>query len=390
MYEDESSDWSPVDLQTAVAAPPRRDHIEVASPRSSMDEESTAIDWQAMDREAASVAAKRAAIERAAAERSAATKFAAAAPLNAQAVRSSELMSGKHLDAAIQFASHRALAAANAELESALRTIAAGADASNTIPIRVNQLSAAMRALVEAEDFLPGSAAIQSGQSARGIAERHRTSVVRMQNREVSATDAVQVYFAFAQQSLLESVGHSRLSSEILYQLGKVCTESRGTSVVVTRAPSARATLFHETALRIDPSNYRSANELAVLLAKAGQWQQAKNYLMHSLSARQLPEAWFNLAKVHDQLGETGLAQRARHEYQLMAGQSAAPNQAAIQWVPPQQFDSAAAPSRPPTNRQRNGFPAQAMTPAPRQQQPNYTGQNSGQTNGDPPAFSWR
>ena len=70
-------------------------------------------------------------------------------------------MSGKHLDAAIQFASHRALAAANAELESALRTIAAGADASNTIPIRVNQLSAAMRALVEAEDFLPGSAAIQ-------------------------------------------------------------------------------------------------------------------------------------------------------------------------------------------------------------------------------------
>lgn len=362
-YEGESTEWRPVALQTAAPAPPRKEQVEVSQPGQS---ESTEVDWDAL--ESAKVARSQNSLQ----------DFAAApipesrpAPLNPQAVRSSEATASRHLDAATQFASHRALAAANVELDSALRTIAAGADASSKQPVHVQQLAAGMRALSEAEDFLSGSAAVQYGRSARDIAQRHRTSVVRLQDREISATDAVEIYFSFAQQSILSSVGHSKLSSELLYQLGKVYTESRGTSVVVTRAPAARATLFHETALRIDPLNYRSANELAVLLAKAGQWDRAKSYLLHSLSVKQLPEAWFNLAKVHDQLGETELGQKARHEYQLMATQPSAPTQAAIQWVAPQHFESAAAPAPPPGAYRPTGFPSQNMTQAV-SQQPSY------------------
>lgn len=372
MY-DESPDWRPVSLQTAAPAPPRREQVAVESAQSSQadafsEAASTEIDWDALDR-ASEVARAESTQRRAQVQAQRSTR----APLNPQAVRSSEATASRHLSAAAQFASHRALAAANVELESALRTLAAGADASNEKPVQVNQLGAAMRALTEAEDFLPGSAATQSGQSAREIALRHRTSVVRLQDRDIPATDAVEIYFSFAQQSILNSVGHSRLSSEILYQLGKVYTESHGTSVVVTRAPAARATLFHETALRIDPANYKSANELAVLLAKVGQWQSAKSYLLHSLSVKQLPEAWINLAKVHEHLGETGLAQRARHEYQLLAQHPTATTQAAVQWVAPQQFDAAAAPSPPPVA--PTGLPNRSMS-QPAAQQPNYQAVN--------------
>ena len=58
-------------------------------------------------------------------------------------------------------------------------------------------------------------------------------------------------------------------------------------AVIATRAHTARATLFHQTALLIDPANYRAANELGVLLAKSGQWQYARTYLLHSLTVRQ-------------------------------------------------------------------------------------------------------
>ena len=373
-----SPGWRPVALQTAAPAPSRKEQVavetlEMSARQSSQDRvfsenESTEIDWDAIER--AKEVAQAEATQRAQVQAPRPTR----APLNPQAVRSSETTASRHLSAATQFASHRALAAANAELESALRTLAAGADASSEQPMQVNQLGAAMRALSEAEDFLPGAAATQSGQSAREIARRHRTSVVRLQDRNIPATDAVEIYFSFAQQSILNSVGHSRLSSEILYQLGKVYTESSGTTVSVTRAPAARATLFHETALRIDPTNYKSANELAVLLAKAGQWHRAKSYLLHSLTIKQLPEAWFNLAKVHDQLGETGLAQRARHEYQLLAQQPATATQAAVQWVAPQQFEAAAALRPPPIA--PNGLPNRS-TRQPVAKQPNYPAYNN-------------
>lgn len=316
--------------QTASTYPARQEQVELTDEQTTSP--STAIDWEQLAEQ----------------ERRQLALQASPAPLDPQAVHSSEITATRHLEAAMQFANHRALAAANAELETALRTIAAGADSSNVTPIQVDRLASAMRALKEAEDFLPGSPTVQHGHSAKQIASRHRTEVVSKLERPVAATEAVELYFVYAQQAMLHAVGHSRLSSAVLYQLGKVYTESQGTSVVVTRAPAARATLFHETALRIDPANYLAANELAVLLAKAGQWERAKRYLLHSLSIQPLPEAWYNLAKVHDQLGEAGLAARARREYELMSGVTSAPSQAAVQWVRPEQFETAAAPVPPP------------------------------------------
>lgn len=267
-------------------------------------------------------------------------------PLNRHAVRMSEVTATKYMQAAVRFAGRRAFAAAHAELETALKTLAAGADASSVRPTHVHSVTSALLALREAEDFFPGGAAIQHGQSVREIAKRHRTIVVRDLDRDLSATEAVETYYGFAQQSLLAAVGHSHTSSDVLYQLGKLYTATTSTPVIATQAHTVRATLFHQTALVIDESNYRAANELGVLLAKSGQWQNARTYLLHSLTVQQLPEAWFNLSKVHDRLGEADLAARARYEYKLSSGSSVTPlKRPAVQWVSPQQFGSMPAPT---------------------------------------------
>jgi uncharacterized protein HemY len=99
--------------------------------------------------------------------------------------------------------------------------------------------------------------------------------------------------------------------------------------------------VFYQAALAVDPGNFLAANELGVLLARYGQWQDARRALLASLSIQPHAEGWHNLAIVHRRLGEIELARLAENERQLLVGKPGPRKPAGgpeIQWHEPQQF----------------------------------------------------
>jgi tetratricopeptide (TPR) repeat protein len=105
----------------------------------------------------------------------------------------------------------------------------------------------------------------------------------------------------------------------------------------------AKAMVYHRACLECDPANYRSANELGTLLARNGQMQEAKSMLKRSLLIRKTPEAWKNLAIVHERIGEKELAELANQEY-LINSQADISNDAPslIQWIDASNFNATA------------------------------------------------
>jgi hypothetical protein len=72
--------------------------------------------------------------------------------------------------------------------------------------------------------------------------------------------------------------------------------------------------VFYQAALMVDGRNFLAANELGVLLARFGHWEDARHVLQFGLSADSQPALWRNLATVHRHLGEHELARLAQVE----------------------------------------------------------------------------
>ena len=120
----------------------------------------------------------------------------------------------------------------------------------------------------------------------------------------------------------------------------------------------AKAVVFYQAAMLVDPDNAIAANDLAVLLARVGRYAQARELLIRA--AQQSPRAavWHNLAVVHARLGETELAELARKN-ELVSGGGIDPANAqavaamqSVKWVDPQTFANSARP-RPICRRRR-------------------------------------
>ena len=58
--------------------------------------------------------------------------------------------------------------------------------------------------------------------------------------------------------------------------------------------------------------------------------------LKSSLRIQQLPQAWQNLAVIHQRMGEANLAQLANHEYEMVSNQAPA---SVIRWAPVEEFN---------------------------------------------------
>ena len=63
-----------------------------------------------------------------------------------------------------------------------------------------------------------------------------------------------------------------------------------------------------------DPNNARAANELGVLLARDGRFEEARDWLRHSARLKSQPETWHNLAVVYGRLGQTEKSKQAERE----------------------------------------------------------------------------
>lgn len=239
-----------------------------------------------------------------------------------------------------------ALFTARAEFIQALRSIAQSLDAYYGQPDHTRLLLAALQALKEADDFAPTGAHSEAEIDVGTVFVSHRTPVLDADSAQgMPGVVAMQHYYVFAQDRLSAASGGAPAASHALFATGKIYMALADESLAAKQLSGPKAMVFHQAALTVDPHNYAAANELGVLLARFGQMEKARSVLQHSASIRPLPETWHNLSVVHQRLGEQGLADLARIEWQratqLTQGTGQTPRAAgntAVTWVDRQTF----------------------------------------------------
>jgi tetratricopeptide (TPR) repeat protein len=82
---------------------------------------------------------------------------------------------------------------------------------------------------------------------------------------------------------------------------------------------SPKAIALQQAAVLVDPKNYMAANELGVLLARYGAWEDARLLFQHSLAISPRPETWRNLATACEKLGAKQEADRAHRQHERLA-----------------------------------------------------------------------
>lgn len=253
---------------------------------------------------------------------------------------------------------------ARADFIKAMRMIAQAHDAVQGGSYHTNKLSAGLQALREAEDFSQDQATRWNERFEVSIvASGHGTPVVRQMSKletaKLTPWAAQREYYMFAQQQLSESGAGDAVSSLALFSLGKLYIAG-GTAGDGELLNNARAMVYFQSALKVDPRNYAAANELGVLLARLGQLPDARSVLRHAVKVNpRYAATWGNLATVHDRMGEVDMARRARNEFQLAS--TARPAESigaseAIRWVEPEEFSR--------TNNESPQRRAAARTPA--------------------------
>jgi tetratricopeptide (TPR) repeat protein len=249
----------------------------------------------------------------------------------------------RHVLAGFDLAGRRAYFSAKREFEQALRITAASFDAQLDSPQHVTLLSDGLVALEEADDFFVDDPRSAGQLQLRNIVVTHRTPLMKDEPaEEMAALEAMQTYYAYAQTQIVTALHHDPLAAEALYGLGKTYAALAADGDRLGRLHGAKALLMHQCALRVAPEHALAANELGVLLARFGRYEDARQVLLQSPPERRIPETWHNLAVVFEHLGERDLAEDAYRRCKLaMQAQdaqeqqrlAAAPASDGVQWV---------------------------------------------------------
>jgi tetratricopeptide (TPR) repeat protein len=214
----------------------------------------------------------------------------------------------------LELAGRGAYFAARAEFLGALRLVAEGQDAERRTKFHGRALAAALIAIKEAEDFLPGGSRAEADVDLSGIIAAHTTPALKDNAEQVTSLAALRCYLTFAQEQLAVAAGREVAGSMTLHAMGKLHSawaQKKGTPVV---ASESKAVVFYQAALLVYPRNYMAANDLGVLWAQCGHYADARVMLEQSLALRQQSTGWQNLTVVYRQLGQTALAARAAQQ----------------------------------------------------------------------------
>lgn len=237
--------------------------------------------------------------------------------------------------------------AARAELIKALRVITQALDVERRDGQHTRALGQALRAFREAADFLPRGSQLEAELSVRQVVSGHRTPVLKDEQLDhVGPIAAQQRYLEYAQRQLVIAGGSLPVASRTMHSLAKVCEVLDRAKLETQTLYLPQAVALHQAALMVDPRNHRAANELAVLLARFGQLEDARRVLLHAISVHAEPVMWHNLSVVHERLGESDLAQRARREAEGMAAREQHGDQGSVEsvrWVDAKTFSAAGA-----------------------------------------------
>ncbi|MDP6445537.1 MAG: tetratricopeptide repeat protein [Pirellulaceae bacterium] len=250
-------------------------------------------------------------------------------------------------------AEKQAVFAAKSNFERSLNMIAQALDTIDR-GVRRDRLDASMTAFKEAGDLYAYSQSRRPPQLSHVVLV-HDTPVLKQiaDLDRLSYPEALQMYFTFAQQQLVDALGESRQASSALYSLGKLHKGMASQPSPRDNLHGPKAMAFHQAALMIDPDHHLAANELAVLLAGYGEYEPAKQILIQSLSAQPTVAGWHNLAHVHERLQEFDLARLA--DYERQAAEQDRQRQPApfasrdehgyVRWVDTEEFAQTAGPA---------------------------------------------
>lgn len=236
---------------------------------------------------------------------------------------------------AFDLGSRGAAYSARTEFIKALELVAQALDADEGRTTHSEALEAGLRALHEAEDFVPRDAELNVRWDLTHLVASHRTPVLKSKDtHQISLTAALQIYYAYATELLAHSGGHEQTASIALYGWARVEAMSPGGSSQADPLCGAKAIALHHAALLVDEQNYLAANELGVLLARYGQMYEAKDVFDHSLAIAPRAETWRNLALVHQSLGDREAAEEAFRRGQALADVAATSGRnGMVRWV---------------------------------------------------------
>ena len=230
---------------------------------------------------------------------------------------------------------------ARQEFLSAMQLISAANDKISGDNRHTKALRFAMLSMKEASDFSVASSEQQIQMDVASVVESHRSKVLTAaQAANLSPIQAMNRYFASAQEQLDLAGGRNVVSAEVFYCMGKLQTVLSRSQKVLGPYETANSVVYHQAALLCDNQHHRSANELGVLLARSGRLEQAKLLFERSLISQPTVRTWQNLAEAHRRLGEVEFANQAVNEVQMLASGQLPATQSIIQWKPIDQFNA--------------------------------------------------
>ena len=209
---------------------------------------------------------------------------------------------------AFKLGERRAYYSAQADFHRALRAVAQAFDAETSSEEYTNALARGMRALEEAEDFQATTTRLDRTQTPREVAAAHRTDLLRHVEQDLTALEALQLYFTYAERQLAMAGGAEPVAAEAWYGLAKLLPELNVSGDNAVWGP--RAIALYRVAQRINPQHALAAHELGVMLARYGELDAAREQLEASIAMRPMSTTWRNLSVVYEQLGDL---QQARH-----------------------------------------------------------------------------
>lgn len=241
-----------------------------------------------------------------------------------------------------------ALYAAQNEFIQILRRIAQAKDIEEATDEHSQALAAGLRALDEADDFMPPGVQLEAEMNLAVIATSHRTPI-RGDRAIESPHEAIALYHRFAEQQLGQSVAGERAGSMALYGLGKIYLRLAHDSDDELRQQRKAMAMFHAS-LVAGPGNHLAANEVGVLLARGGRPAEAADMFRRAIDLAPTSSSYHNLAMVERKLGQIAQADANARYAELLASRDRAAGAISrskgIQWVAPQEMDRVA--SEPP------------------------------------------
>ncbi len=264
-----------------------------------------------------------------------------------------------------------ALYAARDQFVSVLRQVAVAKDSQERSDRHLKLLAKGLRALDEAEDFLPRGDVLEIDMNANQIAASHKTPLLNgdITPIDLTAQEAAALYARHAAVLLGEAVANEPAGSMALYGLGKTFARLE----VQSKDPTAgqKSNVMYRAAVTSHPENYLAANELGVRLAKSGHYASAQQMLRHAANQPSNATVYENLAAVEQAMGNHQEATRLANNAENIAQRERANNEISrrhgVSWVSPQAFQEGN-PASQPTTQQVAMNPQQTPMASPTQQ----------------------